>query len=328
MTDESKKVSVVIPVLNAGRGFENLLEKIRAQEGDFELAEVIVVDSGSTDGTVELAHRYGATVYDIPKSEFNHGATRNLGVSLTEGEYVALTVQDAVPLDERWLATMVEELEQDELVAGVYGRQVPHREASVLTRALVNSLATADVERREQYAGGPEQYRELPPRRRRRLAAFDNVSSCLRRSVWEELPFERTNFGEDIRWGKRVVEAGYKIVYEPCSAVYHSHERGALYDLRRYYVDQRVLLELFGLVLVPNLVRLFLSIPRSSGHLYRLLCKDEELAAKGALLLALLAVKYSVPAQVGAYLGARSGSIARMSPRTFETLHRFLSRGL
>ena len=321
------KVSVVIPTLNAGPQFEELLKKVFAQEGDFEL-EVLVVDSGSTDGTTELARRYGALVHEIPKADFNHGATRNLGISLARGEYVALTVQDALPLDERWLAAMVENLERDERVAGVYGRQIPRSEASVLTRVLVNSLASASLERREHFAGSPEQYHKMPPMKRRRLAAFDNVSSCLRRSIWEKLPFEKTNFAEDLRWGKSVVEAGYKTVYEPRSAVFHSHERGAMYDLRRYYVDQRVLLELFGLRLVPNLIRLSLAIPRSSLHLYRLLRRDEELATKGRVWLALLSLKYAVPAQLGNYLASRSGSIAQLSPRAFGRLHHFLSKGI
>lgn len=321
------RVSVVVPTLNAGPEFEELLKKISAQEGDFDV-EILVIDSGSTDGTVELAWRYGATVHQISKVEFNHGATRNLGISLARGEYVVLTVQDAVPLDERWLATMVENLERDERVAGVYSRQIPRKEASALTRVLIDSLALASLERREQFAESPEQYRKMPPRKRRRLAVFDDVSSCLRRSVWEELPYEKTNFGEDIRWGKRVVEAGYKVVYEPRSTVFHSHERGAVYDLRRYYMDQRVLVELFELKLVPNLTRLLLAIPHSSLHLYRLLRQDKELAARGTLWLMWLAVKYAVPAQVGNYLGAKSGAIARLSPRAFGKLHRFLSKGV
>jgi rhamnosyltransferase len=327
MTVSPTKVSVVILTLNAGPEFEELLEKLSTQEGDFE-REVIVIDSGSEDGTVKLARRYEAKVHQIPKSEFNHGVTRDLGISLSSGEYVALIVQDAVPLDERWLVTMVEDLERDERVAGVYGRQIPRPEAGILTRVLVNSLATAGLERREQFVDSPGQYRGMPPKKRRRLANFDNVSSSLRRTVWEELPFENANFGEDIRWGKKVVEAGYKIVYEPRSAVFHSHERGAMYNLRRYYVDQRVLLELFGLKGVSSMRLLFRAISRSSLRLYRLLRQDEEGVSRGRVWLALLAVRYALPSQLGAFLGARSGTIARLSPRTFGRLNRFLSKGI
>src|SRR5215207_3614267 len=320
------KVSVVIPTLNAGHRFGELLEKLSAQKGDFDL-EIVVVDSGSTDGTAELAERYGATVHRIRRQEFNHGATRNLGISLTHGKYVALTVQDAVPLDTRWLAAMVENLERDGRVAVVYGRHVPRPESDVLTRALVNNLATASPERREQEIKVPEEYLASSPVERRRVAAVDNVSSCLRRSVWEEFPFEKTNFGEDLRWGKRAVEAGYKIVYEPRSVVVHSHERGALYDLRRHYVDQLVITELFEFHMVPNLPRLILGIPYSARHIYRLL-RREEPAPKERPRHALLAARYAVPTQLGAYLGGKMPSVAGLSPGLHARLHRFLSKGV
>ncbi|HET7480360.1 MAG TPA: glycosyltransferase family 2 protein [Rubrobacteraceae bacterium] len=326
MTDSSLQVSVVIPTYNAGSGFEELLRRISAQKGDFE-RELILIDSGSTDGTVELAERYGAVVRRVPQEDFNHGATRNLGISHARGRYVALTVQDAVPLDESWLAAMVENLERDERVAVVYGRHVPRPDAGPLTRALVKGLASAGLERRVQEIRDPNEYEALRPQEKRRTAAFDNVSSCLRRSVWEEFPFEKTSFAEDLRWGKRVVEAGYRIVYEPCSVVVHSHERGALYDLRRYYVDQLVLIELFGARMVPNLSRLALGIPYSTRHVYRLL-RCEEPAPGKRLRHLLTAFAYAVPTQLGAYLGGKSEVLARQSPRLHDRLHRFLSKGV
>lgn len=322
----AEKVSVVIPTFNAGPGFEELLRKLVAQEGDFE-REVVVVDSGSTDGTAELAARYGAAVHGVPQAEFDHGATRDLGISLSSGQYVALTVQDAVPLDERWLAAMVENLRRDGRVAAVYGRHVPRPDAGVLTRALVGNLAVANLERREQEVGDPARYRALPPAQRRRVASFDNVSSCLRRPVWEEFPFGEADFAEDLRWGKKVVEAGYKIVYEPRSVVVHSHERGALYDLRRHYVDQLVLHELFGARIVPSLPRLILGVPYSTRHVYRLLRREEGAPEKRPRLL-IGAATYALASQLGAYLGGKVPLVVRLSPKLHARLHRLLGKGV
>ncbi|MGH3144307.1 MAG: glycosyltransferase family 2 protein [Rubrobacter sp.] len=326
------RVSVVVPTFNAGPGFEELLRLLCAQVGDFE-SEVLVVDSGSTDGTVELARRYGAAVRGIEKSTFNHGATRNLGISLTGGEYVALIVQDALPLDGRWLAAMVENLEGDERVAGVYGRQVPRPESSALARAVVDNLHTALPERREQFADSPEGYRRIPPAQRRSLATFDNVSSCLRRSIWELAPFQETDFGEDLRWGERVVSLGYKLVYEPRSAVFHSHERGLAYDLRRNYVGQLVVSDLFGFEPVPNLWRLLVAILASFAHVCYLLYRGER--SKGRrprpvelLRFGALAFKHVVPAQVGVYLGSKSVSDKGWSPALSRRVHGFLSKGI
>ena len=325
MRERPVKVSVVIPTYNAGPRFRDLLEKISEQEGACG-REIIVVDSGSTDGTAELAEGYGARVRRIHKREFNHGATRNLGISLARGEYVALTVQDAVPLDRKWLAALVEDLEADERVAVVYGRQVPRPESSALTKALTNDLAAASLERREQEIRDQEKYSALHPTERRDIAAFDNVSSCVRRCVWEEFPFEKANFAEDLRWGKKVVEAGYKIVYEPRSVVIHSHERGALYDLRRHYVDRLVLVELFGAAAVPKMRHLILGTLFSTGRIYRLLRREK--GTGGTPWMLLDAARYAVPTQMGAFLGGRSRAIARLSPNLHARLHRFLGKGV
>ena len=78
----SPEVSVVIPTLNAGASFEELLKRISEQEASFDY-RLLVVDSGSTDGTAELARRYGAFVHRTSQNEFDHGATRNLGFALS-----------------------------------------------------------------------------------------------------------------------------------------------------------------------------------------------------------------------------------------------------
>jgi rhamnosyltransferase len=318
----SPLASVVIPTFQAGPGFDELLRRLFSQKTGFGY-EVLVIDSGSTDGTPELATRHGASVHLIDRGEFDHGATRNLGASLSNGRYVAFLVQDALPVDDFWLASMVDDLDADETIAGVYGRQIPRPDSSPLTLALMRDWPTANPERREQFAGSPEAYAALPPATRRSLAAFDDVSSCVRRSTWERIPFERTRFGEDLRWGKAAVEAGYKLVYEPHAAVLHSHERGALYDLRRHYVDALILQELFGLVPTPNLPGLLRNTLLTCAHLYR--SRDEGMTLVAPRFL-LLAVTYALCSQTGAYLAARRNRGS--SPRISARIDRYLLEGI
>jgi rhamnosyltransferase len=314
------RASVVIPTFNAGPGFDELLGRLSSQRTSFGY-EVLVIDSGSTDGTVRLANRHGACVHRIDPDDFDHGATRNLGASLASGRYVAFLVQDALPVDDFWLAAMIDDLDTDETVAGVYGRQIPRPGSSRLTRTLMRDWPTSRLERREQFADGP--YGSLPPATRRSLAVFDNVSSCVRRSVWERFPFERTGFGEDLRWGKTVVEAGYKLVYAPGSAVLHSHERGPLYDLRRHYVDGLVLQELFGLSPTPSLPRLLSNTILSTAHLY--LRRDGGTTTLAPRFL-LLATRHALCSQAGAYLAARRSRGS--SPRISTRIDRFLLKGV
>src|SRR3954449_1557175 len=87
-------ISVLIPVKNGGDDLARCLERINAQRLD-EDVEIVVVDSGSTDGSVQAALQAGARVHEIPPEEFDHGSTRNLAASLAQGETFVFTSQDA-----------------------------------------------------------------------------------------------------------------------------------------------------------------------------------------------------------------------------------------
>ncbi|HEX6724380.1 MAG TPA: glycosyltransferase, partial [Gaiella sp.] len=95
-------ISVVIPVKDGGADLARCLAGIAAQ-GIEEEVEIVVVDSGSTDGGPERARAAGAVVHEIPAEEFGHGRTRNLGVELARGDTVVFTSQDAVADDSGWL---------------------------------------------------------------------------------------------------------------------------------------------------------------------------------------------------------------------------------
>jgi rhamnosyltransferase len=315
VTQGRPEVSVIIPTRNAGPGFEEVLAAVRGQRSDLAY-EVLVVDSGSSDGTPELARRHAARTLSIPRSEFNHGGTRNLGISEARGEFVAMIVQDAVPADESWLGALVENLAADERVAGAYSRQIPRPDCNPFTRHGLETHYTNLPERREQAIGDLARYEALPPSRKLELIAFDDVSSCIRRSAWERHPFRQLSFGEDLEWSERVLKAGYRIVYEPRSAVVHSHNRSAIYEMKRAYATHKLLGELAGFRALPSVGDLLARLP----GLVRQRWKLAEAAGGGRRLYA-QAVTRSVGDQLGVFLGGVAGARSGRVPG-------FVDRGL
>jgi len=258
---EVRHVSVVIPTRNAGPLFNEVLRALAAQEfgGGVDLT---IVDSGSCDKTVDLAEAHGAQVLRINPGTFDHGLTRNLAIEHVKGEAVILLTQDAVPGTPQMIANLVKAF-ADPGVAGVYGRQIPRANADVLTRRNLNQWLTGRLEPSVTSLADIENYDLLPAMEKYALVNFDNVCSAIRKSVWREFRFRQTDFAEDLEWSKRVLEAGWKIAYEPTASVIHSHRRSILYDYKRTYVCHRMLIKLFALRTVPSLRHGFKSVCRA-----------------------------------------------------------------
>lgn len=319
----SRVISVVIPTYNAGPEFRRTLEMIRAQQVS-GLVEIVVVDSGSRDDTLALCREFGAVVLAIPSREFNHGATRNLGIGRAKGDYVALTVQDSVPVDRHWLESMVRNLDRGPTVAGVYSRQVPRPDCHPLTRQHLETWAATQGRRRLQEAPDWGTFERLAPDEQLALATFDNVSSCVRKAAWAQVPFQPVRFGEDIDWAVRVLRAGWGIVYEPASAVVHSHDRSAWYELKRTYVCHKTLKSLFGTQQVPNLTRL---LPNACGdtlrrwsYLWRCRSRSSRHFWR--------AITLSFGNQIGQYLGGKADRLLARLGRSYARIDRLLSRGV
>ncbi len=235
---KSEFISIIIPTFNAGPSFSALLERIMAQNISASL-ELVIIDSGSTDGTVEVARKAGARVLSIPQRRFNHGRARNQAINAGCGDYVALTVQDALPADSNWLATLVAALDDTE-VAASYGRQIAPSCAGPLAQARSLLWQRANAEPRIQSVASPTTFWGLPPAERLQLAAFDDVTACLRRSVWEKIPLPELSYGEDQAWAVQALLQGYRIAYVPAACVEHAHERTMAYELRRAFVNGRL----------------------------------------------------------------------------------------
>jgi rhamnosyltransferase len=244
------KVSVVIPTKNAGPLFRDTLEALRRQKYK-DAIELVFVDSGSTDDTINMAEAYGAAVKSIPPQEFDHGLTRNLGIEMATGEIIILLSQDAIPGDDYLVQNFVDAFD-DPQVAGAYARQVPREDADILTKRNLNNWLTGRTVEEVRWIKDWDSYKKLSPMKRHHFYNFDDVCSAIRKSVWRSIPFRASDFGEDIDWSQRILEAGWKIAYWPKSYVIHSHARSVPYEYKRNLQTFKKLYEQYGLYLVSS----------------------------------------------------------------------------
>ncbi len=253
-----KKVSILIPTKNAGSLFKEVLNSIKNQEYE-EAIDLLIVDSGSNDETLEIAKKYDARILDIPAHEFNHGLTRNYGIQQSFGDVIVLMTQDAVPQGRLWLKCIVDTFE-DERIAGVYVKQIPREDADVLTKRTLHDWLTGRDIFSLSGIGCLKEFTELTPAEKSHLCVFDDVCSAIRRTAWEQIPFRRNDFGEDIDWAKTVLQSGWLIAFQPKAAVVHSHDRSLVYLYKRTYMTHRKLYELFQLETMPSVLQLLHSI--------------------------------------------------------------------
>jgi rhamnosyltransferase len=228
--------SVAIPVFNGGPLLAEVLEAVAAQQVDRPV-ELVVIDSGSTDGSADLARRRGARVHEIPNAEFNHGDTRNALMELATGDHVAFLTQDSVPAGPGWLAALLHGFTFADDVALVFGPHRPRDTSSpMVRRELLELFARFGPEQvdRDAAAGG-------------RAAFFSSANGAVARWAWERVPFRRAGYAEDMVLARDMLAAGLAKAYVPDAAVVHSHDLPPLKAFRRYFDDFRALAQVNGL---------------------------------------------------------------------------------
>ncbi|NPD15521.1 glycosyltransferase [Xinfangfangia sp. D13-10-4-6] len=210
------RVSIVIRTLNEARHLGDLLQMIGRQETPGLDVETVLIDSGSTDGTVEIARAHGARVTTITKAEFSFGRSLNRGCAFATGDILVLISGHCVPVDNTWLQALCQPL-IDGRASYTYGRQTGDDDSNFSERRIFAKYfpETSKIPQDGFFC--------------------NNANSALLRSVWESHPFDEDLTGlEDIELAKRLVALEHRIGYVSEAVVFHHHQESWAQVRRRF----------------------------------------------------------------------------------------------
>jgi L-ascorbate metabolism protein UlaG (beta-lactamase superfamily)/glycosyltransferase involved in cell wall biosynthesis len=200
------RLSLVIRTLNEARHLDALLTRVAAQRTPGLGHEVIIVDSGSTDGTLDIAERHGCRILHISREEFSFGRSLNLGCEAARGDILVITSGHCVPTDDHWLQRLCQPLLDNEANYS-FGRQLGGERSHYSEQRIFAKYFP------ERTCNGQKEF------------FCNNANAALRYSDWERLRFSEELTGlEDMELAQRLVREGGRVVYVPEAAVYHYHE--------------------------------------------------------------------------------------------------------
>lgn len=241
-------LDVVIPTYNGLAEVTQVIEALRAQRLRDNM-QIYCIDSSSTDGTTEwLKCQPDIALTVIGQTEFQHGRTRNQAAAEGKGPFIAFLTQDATPAGTGWATDIVKMMRHFPQAAGLFGRHLPYPQHSLRTRQditwhfqgmLQHPLALSRHTDRVRWKNGDRAWRQL-------LHFYSDNNSALRRSIWQDIPYPETDFGEDQLWARTIIEAGHTKLYAPTAAVYHSHEFTPQEAYERSQIEGHFFYKYFG----------------------------------------------------------------------------------
>lgn len=209
------KVSIIIRALNEEIHLEKLLLGIFSQETDFEF-EVILVDSGSTDQTIEIAKAFPVKFVHIKPEEFSFGYALNQGIHVASGEIMVFISAHCYPVNNQWVTELVRPFENKK-VALVYGMQRGNSKNNYSEHQIFKKWFP-------EYSD----FNQAHP-------FCNNANAAILKGLWEKKQYDEKITGlEDLHWSKYMVDFGYTIVYKAEAKIIHVHEETYKQIFNRY----------------------------------------------------------------------------------------------
>ena len=237
---EDSNISVIIPTFNGAKDLTVMLPKLNMQKG-LKSIEIVVVDSGSTDGSVEISKSNSAKVIEISQKDFSHSYARNLGAENATQKYLLFMVQDALPSSELFIYNMLCSLKKHSAVAASCSEFL-RMDADLFAQIQQwghNGFLGMGLE--DKIMSFPEKTDYISLRRNSQL---NDVACLIEKEVFLRYKYQN-DFAEDLDLGLRLIKDHYKLLFLNTTKVIHSHTRPAYYILKRSLVDCTVLSKLF-----------------------------------------------------------------------------------
>ena len=215
------KVSIVIRTLNEASFLPRLFKIIKNQT--YKNFETIVVDSGSKDGTQDIAKKFSDKFLLIDKDDFTFGYAINYGIKNSNGELICILSAHTEPLGNHWLSELVSGFNSENLknknIALSYGKQLG-----------CSSSNFSEIMDLKSAFGNHELLQSKPK------YFCNNANSMIRKDLWANHPFNESLTGlEDIEWSKHWMDKGYQIIYKPKASIIHIHNEDGKQIRNRFW---------------------------------------------------------------------------------------------
>lgn len=226
MNNDQTSVDVVIPSYRPDEKFSRLVKKLQEQE--YPIGTIFVINTKAGRFPKEVEQMEKVKVSHIERREFDHGATRDMGMQMSKAEIVVFMTQDAMPADEYVIGNLVKVLEEDEMTGAAYSRQ----------------LAASDCNYIEKYTrkfNYPENSRIKSKEDLQEMGIktffCSNVCAAYKRNIYEKAGgfCKKTIFNEDMILAGHMINAGYKVAYVAEARVIHSHNYTGMQQFHRNF---------------------------------------------------------------------------------------------